>query len=420
MAAGGADPGPAPPLCSAAWSRPRRSRAGRAAPVRAAPIDGGTTAAMVTASFRLGRVWGIPIGIHWSLLIVFALLTSSLATNYFPDQYPDLDGVGGWLLAAVTAVLFFASVLLHELGHTWVALRNNIPVKGITLFILGGVAQIGESAKSPGVEFRIAAGGPLVSLALAVGFGALWVVDRGVSYLGAPTSWLAIINLLLLGFNLLPGYPLDGGRMLRAAVWHFSGSEKTGMRIAFLSGQVLSFAFMGIGAFLILSGRFFDGLWLIVIGWFLQGTVIAEQAASTVQGKLGGVTVGEAMTVFTEPEVSSRLKLRQVIDDFILPTGARSVLVVDGEVPRGLISLRDIAKIPREKWDWTAVSEVMTPWARLERVNPGTDLLAALKLMDDKRIGQMPVVETDEGRPVGLLTREEVLHYLRVRAELGM
>jgi len=375
---------------------------------------------MFNASFSLGRIWGIPIGIHWSLLIVFAFLTSSLATNYFPNAYPDLTGGRAWILAAATAVLFFGSILLHELGHTWVALRNKIPVKSITLFFLGGVAQIGEPAKTPGVEFRVAAGGPLVSLALAIVFGALWYVARGISYLGAPSGYLALINGALLLFNLLPGYPLDGGRILRAAVWHFSGSEKTGMRVAFVSGQVLSFGLMGLGAYFILQGNFFNGLYFIIIGWFVQSMVIAEQASSTVQGRLGGVSVGEAMAVFDEPEVPSRLKLRQVIDDFILPTGARSVLVVDGDVPRGLISLRDIAQIPRDRWDWVSVSEVMTPWSRLDRLTPGTDLLAALKLMDDKRVGQMPVVERDDGRPVGLLTREEVIHYLRVRSELGL
>jgi len=374
----------------------------------------------MNASYSLGRVWGIPIGFHWSLLLVFALLTSSLATNYFPDAYPELTGPVAWLLAAVTAALFFGSLLLHELGHTWVALRNKIPVKGITLFFLGGVAQIGEPAKTAGVEFRIAAGGPVVSLALAIFFGGLWLVDRGISVLGAPSGYLAIANLALLAFNLLPGYPLDGGRMLRAAVWHFTGSEKTAMRVAGISGQILSFALMGIGAFLILGGNFFDGIYFIVIGWFVQSMVIAEQSSSTVQGRLGGVSVGEAMTVFEEPEVPSRLKLRQVIDDFILPTGARTVLVVDGGVPRGVIGLRDIAKVPRERWDWVAVSEVMTPWSQLERVERGSDLLAALKLMDDKRVGQLPVVEGDGGLPVGLLTREEILHYLRVRAELGL
>lgn len=373
----------------------------------------------MNASFRLGRVWGIPIGAHWSLLVVFALVASSLATDYFPRQYPDLPDTTRWVLGAVTAVLFLASVLLHELGHTWVALRNKIPVEGITLFFLGGVAQIGAPAKTPGVEFRVAAGGPVVSLVLAIVFGLVAVVTRGNPYLGAPSNWLAIINLSLLLFNLLPGYPLDGGRMLRAAVWHFSRSEQTGRRVAFLSGQVLSFGLMGFGAFFILGGNFFDGLWFIVVGWFLQGAVIAEQSAATVQGHLGGVTVGQAMRLFDEPEVPSRLKLRQLIDDYVLPTGQRSFLVVDGDVPRGLISLADVARTPRERWDWVSVSEVMTPWTRLQRVGPGTDLLAALRVMDDHRLGQVPVVEREDGRPVGLLTREEILHYLRVRAELG-
>ena len=372
----------------------------------------------MTASVNLGRIWGIPIGLHWSLFLVFALLTSSLAAGYFPDQFPELSEPAAWLLAAVTSALFFGSILLHELGHAYVALRNQIPVTGITLFIFGGVAQIGAQAKSPGIEFRVAVGGPLVSLALAVAFGAIWLLDRSFSYLAAPSFWLARINLLLLLFNLIPGYPLDGGRILRAAVWHFSGNERRGLRVALVSGQLLAFGLMGWGALTILDGRFVDGVWFIFIGWFLQNATAAEQAAATVQGQLQGSTVAQAMGVVDEPEVPGRLKLRQLVDDFVLASGQRHFLVVDDGLPRGLVTLRDVTQVPRERWDWVSVSEVMVPWARLRRVRPDAELLAALAMMDDERVGQIPVVEDD--RLVGLLTREEIIHYLRLRAELGL
>jgi Zn-dependent protease/CBS domain-containing protein len=372
----------------------------------------------VGAGINLGRIWGIPIGLHWSFFLVFAILTTSLGGGYFPDQYPELSSAATWFLALLTSVLFFASILLHELGHTWVALRNKIPVQSITLFALGGVAQIGEPSRSAAVEFRIAAGGPLVSLILAAAFGLLWVLDRGISSLAAPSIWLARINLALLLFNLLPGYPLDGGRMLRAAVWYFSRDEKKGARVALVSGQLLSFGLMGIGALLVLNGRFVDGIWFIFIGWFLQNTAVAEQASATVQGQLRGASVAQAMGLVDEPQVPSRLKLRQLVEEFVLTSGQGFFLVVDGDQPRGVLTLRQVTQVPRDRWDWVSVADVMTPWSQLQRVNPNTELLTALQAMDEGKLGQVPVVDGD--KLVGLLTRDEILRYLRVRAELRM
>ena len=372
----------------------------------------------MTASIRLGKVWGIPVGLHWSLLIVFALLASSLAVGYLPDQYPELSSGATWVVAIVTTVLFFASILLHELGHAFVALREKVPVNGITLFIFGGVAQIGAQSRTAGTEFRIAVGGPLVSLALGLIFGALAWLFRDVTALEATTAWLARINLMLLLFNLVPGYPLDGGRLLRAAVWHFSGNERLGWRVALISGQIVAFGLMGLGGLLILGGTFADGIWLIFIGWFLQNATVAEQSATTIQGQLRGVTVGEAMTLVEEPRVPSRLKLRQLVEDFVLSSGQGYFLVIDGDQPRGVVTLRQITQVPRDRWDWVSTGDVMMPWASLQCVHPETELLTALRTMEESQIGEIPVLEGD--RLVGLLTRDEVLRYLRLRAELGM
>ena len=371
----------------------------------------------MTASFRLGTIWGIPIGLHWSLLLVFGLLTWSLAGSYFPAEYPGLTPGLRLGLAAFTGVLFFASILLHELGHAWVALREGIPVKGITLFIFGGVAEIGAPTKTPGAEFRIAVGGPLVSLALFALFQLLTLLDQGIDVLAAPSGWLARINLMLLLFNLIPGYPLDGGRILRAVVWHLSGSEKTGWRTAMVSGQIVSFGFMGVGAFQILQGDAANGIWLIFIGWFLQNATAAEQTAKTVTNQLAGATVRQAMAMTDEPRVPGRMKVRQLIDDHVLTHGQNYFLVVDEEIPRGVVTLTQVTQVPRDRWDWTSVSDVMTPWASLSRVEARTDLLDALRTMETGKLSHMPVVEQD--RLVGLLTREEIIRFLRLRAELG-
>jgi len=298
-----------------------------------------------------------------------------------------------------------------------VALSEGIPVTGITLFIFGGVAQIGEQAKTPGAEFRIAAGGPVVSLILFLVFQGLYLIDRSVDWLAAPSEYLARINGLLLLFNLIPGYPLDGGRMLRAAVWHFTGSEAKGWKVATVSGQIVSFGMIGWGAMQVLRGDVGGGLWLIFIGWFLQNATAAEQATKTMQAQLQGVTVRDAMGIVEEPRVPSRMKLRQLVDDHVLTHGDAYFLVVDDDLPRGVITLADVSRVPREKWDWTAVSDAMTPWSRLQLVAPQEGLLDALQLMETGGHGHMPVVEDD--RLVGLLTREEVLRFLRLRAELG-
>src|SRR3990172_7077739 len=222
------------------------------------------------ASFKLGSVWGIPIGLHTSWFLIFILLTWSLMSGYFPEEYPQLSSVINFIMALITSSLFFGSVLAHELGHSFVALRNQIPVRGITLFIFGGVAQIGQEPRSPGAEFHIAIAGPIVSLGLAALFGGLWLLDQQVPILAAPSTWLARINFILAAFNMVPGFPLDGGRVFRAIVWKFTGDFRRATQVAATVGQFIAFAFIAFGMFTVLQGNFFNGLWLVFLGWFLE------------------------------------------------------------------------------------------------------------------------------------------------------
>jgi CBS domain-containing protein len=183
------------------------------------------------------------------------------------------------------------------------------------------------------------------------------------------------------------------------------------------SGQIVSFGFIAWGVFQIVQGNVANGIWIAFIGWFLQNATAAENASRTVQRQLSGTTVAQAMGLVDEPRVPSRMKLRQLVDEHVLAHGQGSFLVVDGDVPRGVLTLPDVTRVPQDRWDWTSVSEVMTPWARLGRVAPTTDLLDALKLMESNGFGHLPVVEGD--RLVGLLTRDEILRFLRLRAEVG-
>jgi Zn-dependent protease len=370
----------------------------------------------MTASWQIATIRGIPIRLHWSLLLVFALLTVTLATAYLPGTEPDLGTGAAWGLAILSSVLFFVSLLLHELGHSVVAMRAGLPVDNITLFIFGGVASIRDEAKSAETELRIAAAGPLVSLALAAVFGIVWLLVRGSDALAAAAFWLAVINLVLALFNLLPGFPLDGGRVLRAIVWQVTGSQQRATQVALISGQIVAFGLMGVGALLALSGNFANGAWLIFIGWFLQNAAAAEAHGSTMRNALEGATVGQAMGP-REPEVSSRMKLRQLVEEYVLARGERYFLVADDGIPRGIVTLRDVTAVDRDRWDWTSVGDIMKPWATLSRVAPETPLLDAMTMMDEKQVAQLPVVEND--RPIGLITREEVIRFTRLRLDMA-
>ncbi len=378
----------------------------------------------MNASVHLGTIRGIPIGFHWSLSIVFALLVSSLGGSYFPDGYPDLPDGSVWLLAILTGLLFFVSILLHELGHAVVAQREGIPVTSITLFIFGGLASIGQRSPTAKTELRIAAGGPLVSLVLAALFWIVSLVFDGNDYIEAPTSWMAVINVSLLLFNLIPGFPLDGGRILRALVWQYTGDERRASRVALFTGQIAAFGLMGLGGIIILNGNFASGIWFIVIGWFLQNAAVAETAGGNLERMLEGVRVEQVMRR-DWPRVPIRLKVRQLVDDYVLGGGApgqRAFMVDDDAVdpPRGLVTLTEVATIPQDRWDWTGLSDIMIPWTKVIKVGPSEPLLSALRTMDGASINQMPVVTGADGlQVVGLLTREQVLRYLRLQAELG-
>ncbi len=235
----------------------------------------------MNSGILVGRVWNIPIYIHPSWFVVFVLLAWSMAVGILPQAHPEFSAAVLWLLGIVTSLLFAVSVLLHELGHGYAALHNSIPVKNVTLFVFGGLAQISQEPPTAGVEFAIAIAGPMVSLALGVGFGAVWLLLPNITYLSAPSEWLARINLSLLAFNMIPGFPLDGGRALRAALWHFSKSQTSATRTTAITGEVIAFGFVGAGLYFIATGNLYNGLWLAFIGWFLQ----SASSAGLVKGE---------------------------------------------------------------------------------------------------------------------------------------
>jgi Zn-dependent protease len=348
--------------------------------------------------------------------LIFGLVSWSLAVGYFPEEYPGLATPVYWVLGAVTSILFFASVLVHELAHAFVALRNKLPVRAINLFIFGGVAELTQEPRSAGVEFRIAIAGPVASLGLAAFFGGLYLLDQHIPLLAAPSIWLARINLLLALFNMIPGFPLDGGRVLRAAMWWKTNNLRKATQAASISGQVVAFGFIAVGLFIAFNGSFFNGLWLIFIGWFLQNAAASSLAHTTIHEALRGITAAQAMQR-EFPRVSGLTPISQLVEENILKGGQRSFLVDEDGNVQGMLTLSDIRAIPERKWRFTTIRQVMQPFDRVIKVEPATELLAALQMMDQAKVSQLPVV--DDNQVLGLLSRENIFNYLRLRNELG-
>lgn len=367
--------------------------------------------------FRLGVFRGIPIFLHWSLAIIFVLLTWSIASGFSPEAYPEIGPAAQWLIGAITAVLYIASILAHELGHAIVAQRLGVEVKRITLLVFGGIAELASESQTAKAELRIAAAGPGVSFILAIVFLLLGLLATAVDQpvIQAPLIYLGVANLLLAVFNLIPGYPLDGGRILRAIVWQRTGSKERADERAGQSGQIVGFAFFTIAVFLILQGQFLSGLWLLAIGWFIQNNSGLVGAQSGVNALLKGVTSSQAMDDHVQM-VPSRQMIRQIVDERVLGMGERFFVVTDDGVPRGVLSLTDIVRTPRDRWDWVPASQAMVPWGRVVAVGPDTPLVEALHLMTERGVSQVPVVR--EGRPVGVLSREMIVNNLRLRSEL--
>jgi Zn-dependent protease len=371
-----------------------------------------------SGNITIGHVWGIPILINPSIFLILALLTFSLADRLLPAAYPELSAIGLWLTALLTALLFLASILFHELAHAWVARRNDIPVQSVTLYIFGGIAQLGGKPKTPGAEFRVAAVGPASSLVLAAVFYGVYraIGDRG--YLGASSEWLAYINLVLALFNLLPGYPLDGGRILESIVWGVTKKQETGVKVAGTAGQVIAYGLIGLGAFRVFQGDVFGGIWMVIIGFILHNAATAEKRAFVQQGQLAGIPVSQVMGIVREPEVPAGLTMQDLVERHILGQGQSSFIVTAAGNPVGILSLRDVSNVPRAEWNQTTTGDVMTPLAELPRVRPNDELLTAVQLMDANQLRQLPVF--DGSQLTGLLTRDEVIHHLRLRSETGL
>jgi Zn-dependent protease/CBS domain-containing protein len=369
-----------------------------------------------SGNLRIGRIAGIDIAIHWSWLAIFLLLTWWLAAGLYDELYPEWSEGERWGAAVASSLLFFAAVLLHELAHSLVAIRRGIPVRSITLFIFGGVSAISEEPKNPRDEFVIAVVGPLTSLILA---GACALIAFGLGFGDSPpaavVTYLALVNGLVGVFNLLPGFPLDGGRLLRAGLWFRLRDFVKATQWASLAGSGFAFILMGLGVVSIFTGNFLGGIWLIVIGWFLRSAAEASYRQVAMSEALQGVPVRAAVNRdirSVPPDISPS----DLVRDYVTAHTQRAFPVMEGDELVGIVTLSDLQKAARHEWEHTRVADIMTPRDALLTISTDDPMSEAIKLMSARDIHQLPVMEG--GRFIGFITRGDVLRVMGVRAEL--
>lgn len=369
-------------------------------------------------AWRLGKIFGIDITIDSSWLIIFALVTWTLAGQYFPSQNQNWSLPLNWFLGITASILFFASVLAHELSHSLLAIQQGGKVRNITLFIFGGVAQIGEEPDKPLKELIIASAGPITSIAIGIISGAFWwFIHEASQPLASIFRYLAIINIALAVFNLIPGFPLDGGRILRATIWGVTKNLKLATRVASLSGKVVAFLLILWGARLIVSGLTVNGIWMIFIGWFLYNAATRSYRHLLVNDALREVRVEDLMITNLDT-VPAELTIQQLVDDYILPHRDPGFLVIEGGLVQGIVCLDDVKKMSRERWEHTTIGDIMITKNRLDKVSPGDDAGVALAKLTANNIHQIPVVQ--ENRVRGILRRNDILNYLQLHTNLGV
>jgi Zn-dependent protease/CBS domain-containing protein len=374
-------------------------------------------------SWRVGRISGIKIGIHYTWLLALVVFTWLLGQSYFPATYPGWQTYSYWIAGFLSTFILFISVLIHELAHSLVARARGLPVSSITLFILGGVSNLAAEPEKPGLEFIMAIAGPATSLVLAGIFWGIWyLMGSQMAFAKAIFGYMALANALLAGFNLLPGFPLDGGRVLRSILWKTTGDLLKATNIATMVGRFFAWLFMALGVFLVFGfnvfglGGFLNGLWLVFVGWFLNSAADSSRQEATLREHLTGVLVGRVM----EKDVSSvrpDTNIADLVQTAFIQKNKRTIPVTDSDNLVGVVTISDIKGLPQEKWPVTPVSQIMHR-EPIHTVKPEDDLNAAMKLMAQYDLNQIPVLS--QGKLVGVLTRADVINYLHLSQELNI
>jgi Zn-dependent protease/CBS domain-containing protein len=367
-------------------------------------------------SFKFIRIAGIDIRIHFSWLFIFVFFSWTLASGYFPNLYAGWDTYLYWLIGAATALLLFISVLIHELAHSLVAKAKGIPVTSITLFILGGVSNLEEEPQKAGQEFIMAFAGPATSLFLAL---VLWLITFAVTTEGpgfAILVFLWYMNLALGIFNLLPGFPMDGGRVLRSIIWGITKNLAKATDIATVVGQAFGWVFVAYGVFLALNSSIASGIWAAFLGWFLISSAGASRQLFTLKERLSQVKVRVLMNK-NAFSISPETNIEEMANGIFRQQHDRAVPVCQDQRLIGIVTIKDISKVPQNKWPTTPVKNIMSA-TELQTVSPDDDLYKALQLIARNDINQ--VVIKDNDRCAGLLTRADIIRYVQMSEETGI
>jgi Zn-dependent protease/predicted transcriptional regulator len=365
-------------------------------------------------AIKVANVAGIDIYIDWTWLVAFAFFTWSLGA-YYDATFHSWGHGTAYLIGAISTILLFVTVLLHELGHSLTARALGLKVSSITLLIFGGVSNLTQEPPSARVEFLVAFAGPLTSLILSGIFYLLHAAaGGGSSEVSAVLGYLASVNLLLAIFNLIPAFPLDGGRVFRSIVWAVTGSMTRATRIATSISRVIAYLFIAAGLVeTLIGGNFVGGIWLAFIGWYLYGSASASGQQAAMEQMLRGVDVRDVMDA-PPPAIDPGVPVQSLLMDHLLDGNQRAVTVQDPSGGlAGLVTVSDLGKVRQADWTTTAVSRIMTPASELVSVTPTEDLREAIGLLATNRFHQLPVLQN--GRLVGMLNRDHVLRYLQVR-----
>ena len=373
---------------------------------------------MAKGGLLIGKVFGISLRLHYSWFFIFALITWALAANYFPATYPNWSLPLKIIAGLVTSILFFSSVLVHEIMHSLVAIRQGTNVEAITLFFLGGVSRITNEPKTAKDEFRMAIAGPLSSLVLGGISLSIFFALRDSSiiayqFVAAITFYLGYINIFLGVFNLIPGFPLDGGRVLRSIIWWHGKNLRNATKIASNIGRAVGFLFIFGGIYLIFTNNWFNGVWLALIGWFLESTAVGSYRQLLLQEMLKGHVAREVMSqdcMIVSPDIT----IERLVNEKILISGRRCFPVSANDHAEGLISMRDVSVIPRGQWNTKLVKDAMIPLTKLKLVGPDDDLNTVFQLLVNNDINQVPVLA--EGNIVGMVGRDNIINFINIRS----
>jgi Zn-dependent protease/CBS domain-containing protein len=374
---------------------------------------------MLSNSFRLFTIRGIEVGVHYSWLIVFGLVTWSLSTFVFPGvpNLPRLSTVEYWLLGAITAILLFASVLIHELAHSFVALARGMQARSITLFIFGGVSSLSGEAKEASTEFVVAIVGPLTSFVLAgIAFALGSVINE--PHFDLVISQLFFVNLTLGLFNLIPGFPLDGGRVLRAILWTTTGNMRRATEWAANVGKLVAYVMFAVAIyFFLVLDSVIGGIWTAAIAWFLHNAASSSIQQLVLETRLRRVKASEIVRP-DDTTVPPEMTVSELVDRYILPANRRAVPVAHDGCLVGIVTVSDIANVPPEQRGVVTVGQVMGGRDHLYTVAADSRVLDAFALLGEHDLEQVPVMDGD--RVIGLLTRGDVARQLALREALNV